>query len=57
MNEDFRIKRISLGHYIPKRPLRHHAEGSFALGEEGAGKGVGVIDRVGLSLRGIGVRT
>jgi len=27
------------------------------LGEEGAGKGVGVIDRVGLSLRGIGMRT
>ena len=57
MNEDFRIKRISLGHYTFRRPLRHHAEGSFALGEEGAGKGVRVIHRVVLSLRGIRMGT
>ena len=28
--------------------------GLFALGEEGAGKGVGAIHRVGLSLQGMG---
>ena len=49
VNEDFRIKRISLGHYIPKRPCFLRFRVFFVdIGEpgKGSGKHAGVVFRI-----------